>query len=197
MSEWVALATLKGDPGESIVGPPGPTGPIVDIIGKLDNFSQLPQTPEQIALFVSQYGRQGAYLIPKNGVPGERLEVYGLTGPDDNLSWSNLGPFSSGTVVYYQGNPTDTLNIDNYIRSIKTPLTNTRYVYTGYNDNVSLRKVTANTFEADTFPWRGAGGHLKVPATPTDPNHCASKSYVDQQILNLRNQLMGVIESYH
>lgn len=194
MGEWVTITTVKGDPGTpGAEGPMGPAGPVVDIIAKLGNTNQLPSTDTALEL----YGRQAAYLIPKNGVEGERLEVWALTGPDNDLRWSNLGLFASGTVVYYQGIPTETLNIDNYIRSINTPLANTRYVYTGYNNNVSLRKVTANTFEADTFPWRGAGGHIKVPGNPTDPNHATSKSYVDAQIENLRNQILGIIDSYH
>lgn len=182
---WAVIATIKGERGENgQTGPAGPTGPVVDIIGKLGNVDQLPTIQQALEL----YGRQAAYLIPKGGIEGEQLEVWGMIGPDEGLTWSNLGTFSSGTVVYYQGSPINSLNIDNYIRKINTPTTNTRYVYTVYNNVVSLRKVTASTFEADTFPWRTTNGQINVPALPDSPNNAVSRAFVESQISTYHNK---------
>lgn len=199
---WLFITSIKGDPGIAVKGDPGPAGPIVDIIGIVPNINYLPQTKEEIANFVAEYGRQGAYLVGADSSP---KNVYGLIGPDDDLRFADLGLFATGTLVYFAGIPRETINLDNWLKRINPPESGARYVYTTIIDpktgapTVSLRKVTANTFIADTFPWRDANGSIKVP-TPLsgwNGNSAANKAYVDQQIENLRNQLLGVIESYH
>lgn len=193
---WLYITNIKGEPGRGEKGDPGPAGPVVDIIGTLTNVNQLPQTPEQIALFVQEYGRQGAYLV---GPDGGTKKVWGLIGPDDNLRFADLGLFAAGTIVYFAGTPRETINLDNWLKRITPPEQSPRYVYTVRTDpntgvtSTDLRKVTANTFVADTFPWRDGNGSIKVP-TPLagwNGNSAANKAYVDQQIAALRQELLN------
>lgn len=188
---WLYITNIKGETGEGEQGIPGPAGPIVDIIGTLTSINQLPQTAEEIAAFVEEYGRQGAYLI---GANGSTKNVYGLVGPDNDLRWDNLGLFATGTIVYTGGTPKETVNLDDWVKRLNPNEPNNRYVYTTRRDSngarIELRKVTANTFAADTFPWRDGNGSIKVP-TPLagwDGNSAANKAYVDNAVSSYHNK---------
>lgn len=183
-NKWLYTTTVKGDPGiQGEPGEPGPAGPIVDIIGTLTNIEQLPSVEQAVEL----YGRQVAYLI---GTSGSTKSVWGLVGPDDNLSWANLGLFAAGTIVYFAGTPRETINLDDWMKKITPPAVSNRYVYTTRTDSstgvtaVELRKVTANTFDTDTFPWRDGNGTIKVPTPQSgwNGNSAANKDYVDTAV---------------
>ena len=199
---WLYITNIKGEPGIGEKGEPGPAGPIVDIVGILTSINQLPQTKDEIDLFVRNYGRQGAYLVGNNG---ETKSVYGLVGPDDDLRFANLGLFAAGTICTVGGVPRETLEMNNFLRAITPPDTSGRYVYTTItnpntgNTTVALRKVTANTFVPDTFPWRDANGSIKVPTPQSgwNGNSAANKDYVDTQIQQLRRDLTALITSLH
>lgn len=162
-----------GPKGDSIVGPPGPAGPIVDVMGKLANVDQLPD-PATVP-------RSAAYLV----ADGDLYDVYLITGPDNNLSWTNAGKFTTGSIVEVGGNPVSVVNLDNYYsKELGTDQTSGLLYRTSATDPLKCYPVdvykansgnpsqlTANSFNV---VYRDAYGNIAIPSnfgtTAIDPN---------------------------
>lgn len=83
---------IKGDTGPQ--GPRGEQGQFIEIVGELDNVSQLPD-PTSVP-------RASAYLIPQ-GTPAAN-HIYLIVGETEaDLVWTDAGAFASGTTVTANG----------------------------------------------------------------------------------------------
>lgn len=138
-------------------GPAGPSGPIVDILGTLANVDQLPN-PTTVS-------RSAAYLVED----GDLYDVYLISGPDNNLSWTNAGKFATGSVVEEDGSPVSVANLDNYLKKPAVPRYNG---ILNWNPNGKLTVVTRdigqgankpNKASRETIPYRDSYGHIAVP----------------------------------
>lgn len=176
---WTIIASIKGNPGNTgAVGPQGPAGPVVDLVGVITSVDQL---PTNIAEFIATYGRQGAYLIGLDD-PNAAKYVWGLTGTDDNLQWTDLGLFATGTIIYVDGQPVETLEMNNYV-----PFTNpgnntvTMPAYDKNSQSWFQVPVTASSTQSNSIARRSNSGTVKV-ATPTQSTDAANKQYVDEKV---------------
>lgn len=191
---WVTVMGIKGPRGENgSDGAQGPAGPVVDLVGVLTSVDQL---PSDIAEFVTTYGRQGAYLIGPDD-PNAAKYVWGLTGTDDNLQWTNLGLFATGTIVYVNGTPVETANLNNYVPKVVD--TSTKYSLSAYNKDTSSYEAFPISDDdiGGTIPLRKIGGLLEV-GTPIDPRDASNKNYVDTKISEMAAQIgSGAPERYY
>lgn len=139
-------------------GPAGPSGPIVDILGTLANVDQLPD-PTTVS-------RSAAYLV----ADGELYDVYLITGPDTNLSWTNAGKFATGSVVEEDGAPVSVANLDNYVKNPTSGFSGVYYWnHTSKQTNIILRDMqkqgTNYPFKiyGSQVPFRDQYAHIAVP----------------------------------
>ena len=187
---WRNITSLRGPAGQAGQdGSPGPAGPVVDLVGTLATVEELPSVESALA----QYGRQVAYLI---GAEGSQKSVYGLIGPDDNLSWSNLGLFAAGTIVSVNGTPVESLDMANYVPKVVN--TTDTYSVSAYNKNTSAYEALPISDDdvGNTIALRKIGGILEV-GTPLDPRDAANKTYVDTKISEMAEQIgSGAPERY-
>ena len=190
---WTIIASIKGNPGDpGAVGPQGPAGPIVDLVGVITSVDQL---PDNIAEFIATYGRQGAYLIGPDD-PNVAKYVWGLTGTDDNLQWTDLGLFATGTIIYVNGQPVETLEMNNYVPKLVDA--SSTYSVSVYNKNRSQYEpmIVSQSELANSIARRGTNGVLYV-GNPTLAKHAANKAYVDEKVASVGGGGSGTPERYH
>ena len=161
----------QGDKGDR--GIPGPAGPMIQILGEITNIDQLPDP--------TTVDRNAAYVIPS----GDAFEVYAIVGPEDNLSWMNLGYIGS------------TLISDNGVYlsefDVATKLTKTsegRSIYgTDLYGNQKLFTVGQTALKTTTevydIPQRRSNGAIIVP-DPDWGTSSDSESTKGQYAVNMR-----------
>lgn len=171
---WQYQGNLKGSPGSpGSPGKPGPAGPIVDLVGIVETVGGMPPVNEAVA----QYGRQVAYLV---GAENEPKAVWGAIGPDDDLEWAELGMFATGTLVYEDGRPVETVDLSNYVPFVAGTSSAQVMIYDKANDEFKNTSVSIDPSNY-SIPMRSSNGTLKGK-DPVDNTDLATKKYVDETV---------------
>ena len=172
---WQYQGNLRGADGAAgAPGAQGPAGPIVDLLGTLTSIDQL---PENIPEFVAEYGRQAAYLV---GAEGETKKVYGLVGPDDNLTWDALGLFAAGTQVFVSGQPVESIEMSQYVKFTPSSASTQVVAYDSETQTYQSKTLTTGVVNG-SVAMRTTNGTLKAK-DPVEDNDLATKKYVNDTI---------------
>ena len=149
-----------------VVGPQGPVGPAVSVMGYIDSIDQLPN-PTTVP-------HNSAYLQTVNGA----TNIWIIVGDVGEETWRNAGVFSGGTIVYQGGSPVDTFDADTKLnkRGVALQL----YCNNSLNEPSTVSYGTAIT--NGLVVQRTGTGQINVPQAPADEYHAASKAYVDKRV---------------
>ena len=162
----------KGDRGET--GATGPVGPIVNILGILSSVSELPSD-------VSALDANSAYLV---GTESTGYDVYALVGAITNKSWTKIGQFTAGTVVYVNNAPVATVNMNDYLK--KATLTGQKLIYGTTTNAVGTYYYLADNNTSDGFvPQRKRGGNIIGP-DQINGSQPQSRDYITREFMDTR-----------
>lgn len=171
---WQYQGNLKGSAGSAgSQGPAGPAGPVVDLVGIVETVGGMLPVEEAVA----QYGRQVAYLV---GAENEPKMVWGAIGPDDDLQWAELGMFATGTLVYENGRPVESIEMNQYVRFTPANVSTQVVAYDRATSQYVSKPLTYNP-ENNTVAMRTTNGTLKAK-DPVESTDLTTKNYVDQTI---------------
>ena len=159
------LTGPQGETGETgpqgPQGVPGPAGPVVQIYDILTSVDQLPP-PDALGI-----ERDAAFIVEVNGVK----YLYALTGWEEGLlDWTNVGLFSTGTIVKVNGNYVAEFDADTKVD--KTDVVNKLYGTNADGDQATLsysKQATSNS-----IAQRHTGGTLIVGNATAD-NHAINR----------------------
>lgn len=193
-TNWILNGNIKGPQGpqgpqgpigpqgiQGVAGPAGPQGspaPIATIRGTVSNVDALP-TPTPAT-------RGDAYLIDN--------DVYVIFGPDNALTWMNIGPLNAGTVVYEGGLAKGTWSADTKLNVPANGIptgTGERILTINQQGVVNHRYATGFTVGSIPLYSSAAAQNSLIPADatiyaamPLADGHVANKKYVDEAVAN-------------
>lgn len=155
------LTGPQGETGETgpqgPQGNPGPAGPVVQIYDILTSVDQLP-APDALGI-----ERDAAFIVETNGVK----YLYALTGWDtDILDWTNVGMFSTGTIVKVDGNYVAEFDADTKISVAE----GVRKVYITDKNGNNTTAYWNDGVSSNSFAVRLSNGRLAVGAPTADDN---------------------------
>ena len=176
--------SLRGQPGaDSQIpgekGDKGDSGRSIYIKGIVPSIEELRGINPLDDLF-------GAYLVGSTS-------PYLLYVPvQDVAQFVYAGQFMGGTVITVGGEAQDTFNADTKLNKITNGMSNIsssyEYIYVSSKQrNLAPRRMDDRVMSSDEAKYqivcrdRNGSGNVRVPETPTETYHAASKSYVDNK----------------
>lgn len=168
----------KGDKGETgpqgAQGVAGPTGPIVNLLGVISDVDQLPD-PETMET-------QGGYLQLINS----QYHVWLIVGGQ----WFDAGILNGGSIVTSNGTIQSEWDADTKLDKVTTTGAH-RVYYVDASGNNSVKNLDYRVQTGNAAKYQivvrdsdsaNVYGQVRVPETPINLYHAASKSYVDTKV---------------
>ena len=156
----------KGDKGDK-----GEQGGLIDIVGIVEDASELPD-PEELQKL------DAAYLVGTS----PDYELYIQVGETPATAvWTNLGIMNEGSVVMVNGNPQPTWEANTKVSVYTDGAVNTIYAVSAGGDS-AYHLPYGSGLVANGVVLRDASYQITVPETPTSNGQAASKKYVDDSI---------------
>lgn len=160
----------NGQNGASIVGPQGPAGKGLNIIGTYTLVSQAPAASGQ---------EMGDAFLLSDGSSTTLYVLTGTPGTPSTYQWQET-TFGGGTSVTVGGQVQNTWDADTKVSKITTTSTYNRvYGISTATGETTFFVSRTDTPVSNSLARYDASKQLVVPTTPTADNHAASKQYVE------------------